>query len=91
MRQEPGDELRRLVARIEGCGSYPDPPSRGLPDRSMTLESRAGYHGGPMKLWTIAGGLSLLAMLLLSSPGVRIERAPATSARVEAPSSVTPR
>ena len=46
-----------------------------------------------MKLWTIAGGLSLLAMLLLSSPGVRIEpvRDPVASARVEAPSSVTPR
>jgi len=46
-----------------------------------------------MKLWTIAGALSLLAMLLLSSPGVRIEpvRAPIAGARVEAPSSVTPR
>jgi hypothetical protein len=46
-----------------------------------------------MKLWTIAGGLSLLAMLLLSSPGVRVEpvRAPVASASAEAPSSVTPR
>jgi hypothetical protein len=46
-----------------------------------------------MKLWTIAGGLSLLAMLLLSSPGVRIEpvRAPVASAHSEAPASVTAR
>ena len=27
-----------------------------------------------MKLSTLAGGLSLLAMLLLASPGVRVER-----------------
>ena len=30
-----------------------------------------------MRLMTLAGGLSLLAMLLLASPGVRVQRSPA--------------
>ncbi|HVH19442.1 MAG TPA: hypothetical protein VNF72_14165 [Myxococcota bacterium] len=33
-----------------------------------------------MKLSTLAGGLSLLAMLLLASPGVRVEPLPAPAA-----------
>jgi hypothetical protein len=44
-----------------------------------------------MKLWTIAGGISVLAMLLLSSPGVRVEPARGPVAKVEAPASVTSR
>jgi hypothetical protein len=44
-----------------------------------------------MKLWTIAGGLSVIAMLLLSSPGVRVEPAQGPIAPVEAPASVTSR
>jgi len=33
-----------------------------------------------MRLTTLAGGLSLLAMLLLASPGVRVQRSPALPA-----------
>jgi len=34
-----------------------------------------------MRLSTLTGSLCLLAMLLLASPGVRLERAPAASAQ----------
>jgi hypothetical protein len=37
-----------------------------------------------MRLSTLAGGLSLLAMLLLASPGVRLERSPAPAAATAA-------
>lgn len=45
-----------------------------------------------MRLSTLAGGLSLLAMLLLASPGVRVERAaPAAAASASAPVASAPR
>jgi hypothetical protein len=43
-----------------------------------------------MRLSTLAGGLSLLAMLLLASPGVRLERSPAPSAATAASAALAP-
>lgn len=39
-----------------------------------------------MRLGTLVGALSLLGMLLLASPGVRIERIPAAAGQASAPS-----